>query len=218
MQDLNAHDDDTSFVPFQLRDGTPVCIRAVRPDDRKLIAEGLDHLSPQSRYFRFLSGMKTIPEMLMQHLTVIDHHDHEAIGVLDTSTDQEVPAAIARYIRNPDERDKAEIAVTVVDDYQRRRLGMLLIAVMATLAQREGIKVLTAIVQRENRKMLSLLKLFDAQVVRDKTGEYGQGDVVALELPLHASVDDYADERVQQAMYAAHEIECRLHPDSPDAG
>lgn len=198
--------DEGAFVPFRLRDGTPVCIRSVRPEDSKLIAEGFDHLSPQSRYFRFLSGMQTIPDVLMQRLTHIDHHDHEAIGVLDTSGDHDVPAAVARYIRDEDDPEKAEIAITVADEYQRRGLGLLLISLLVVLAQHEGISVFRATVQRENHKMLSLLMRFQSRRLPVQ-----QGDVVQLELPLHRQAADYADKQVQQALRQAQEIECHLH-------
>ncbi len=199
--------DDGSFVPFQLRDGTTVCIRTVRPEDSRLIAEGFEHLSPRSRYFRFLSGMQKIPDVLMQRLTHIDHHDHEAIGVLDTSGDHDVPAAVARYIRDEGDPDKAEIAITVADDYQRRGLGMLLIAVLVALAQGEGIRTFAATVQRENRKMLSLLKRFGSVRLPVQGG-----DVIHLEFPLHQHAEDYPDEKVQQSVLQAQEIGRSLHP------
>lgn len=36
-----------------LRDGTPVCIRAIRPDDKEGLADHFDRLSSDSRYHRF---------------------------------------------------------------------------------------------------------------------------------------------------------------------
>ncbi len=37
-----------------LRDGTPILIRAVEPEDKHLLEIGFEHLSDRSRYFRFL--------------------------------------------------------------------------------------------------------------------------------------------------------------------
>jgi RimJ/RimL family protein N-acetyltransferase len=62
----------------------------------------------------------------LRYFTDVDHHDHEALGVLDHPGGRGV--GIARYVRDADDRQAAEIAVTIVDDWQGRGLGTELVA------------------------------------------------------------------------------------------
>ena len=64
---------------------------------------------------------------------------------------------VARYDRVPN-TDVAEVAVAVVDEYQRRGLGGALLAILARAAREHGIKSFTLIVLPENRQMLGLLR------------------------------------------------------------
>jgi Acetyltransferase (GNAT) family len=63
---------------------------------------------------------------------------------------------VARFIRNPREPDEAEVAVTVVDSWQRRGLGTTLLREMVQRAAEEGIRHFTAEILAENRPMLTL--------------------------------------------------------------
>jgi GNAT superfamily N-acetyltransferase len=63
---------------------------------------------------------------------------------------------VARFIRNPREPDEAEVAVTVVDSWQRRGLGTALLREMVQRAAEEGIRHFTAEILAENRPMLTL--------------------------------------------------------------
>lgn len=64
----------------------------------------LVHLSPQSRYRRFLTPMSRLSPRLLRYLTEVDHHDHEALVAESPEGD---PVGVARIIRltdNPDTR------------------------------------------------------------------------------------------------------------------
>ena len=110
-----------------LRDGSRVDVRPARPDDRELLREGFERLSPESRYRRFLVPVTTISERWLTYLTNVDHHDHEALAALDPVTGRGV--GVARYVRSEHRRDVAEAAVVVADDWQGRGLGTLLLEV-----------------------------------------------------------------------------------------
>jgi RimJ/RimL family protein N-acetyltransferase len=78
---------------------------------------------------------------------------------------------IARYIRDRDDPHAAEIAVTIVDDWQGRGLGSELLAQLAGRACQEGICRFTAVVAAENTAMVRLLRNFGADLVRRGAGE-----------------------------------------------
>ncbi|MGZ6855331.1 MAG: GNAT family N-acetyltransferase, partial [Mycobacteriaceae bacterium] len=104
-----------------LRDGSDVLIRQVQPGDAPLLAEGFRRLSTESRWLRFLTGKPKLSQAELRYFTEVDHHDHEALGALNHVDGRGL--GIARYIRHDDDPEAAEIAVTVVDDWQGRGLG-----------------------------------------------------------------------------------------------
>jgi acetyltransferase len=64
---------------------------------------------------------------------------------------------VARYDRVP-ATDVAEVAVAVVDDFQRRGLGAQLLSMLVAVAREHGIRTFTLIVLPENQSMLGLLR------------------------------------------------------------
>ena len=143
-------------APVVLRDGSCVRLRQCHRKDKKLLLRGFDQLSDESRYRRFLAGMPELSDAMVDYLTEIDHHDHEAIVALDEQTGAGV--GVARYVRDPERPAVAEMAVTVIDDWQQRGLGTQLLAVLSARARNEGIKSFTALMLATNREMMELLE------------------------------------------------------------
>lgn len=137
-----------------LRDGTPVRLRPIQPDDKRLLVRGFERLSEDSRYRRFFTPMSELPLAQLEYLTEVDHHDHEAILAVDEHGE---PVGVARYIRSTSEPDAAEAAVAVVDDWQGRGVGRALLNRLATRARQEGVSRFTALVQADNQAALELI-------------------------------------------------------------
>ena len=139
-----------------LRDGSHVLIRPVRSTDAPLLADGFTRLSATSRWMRFLTPKKELSPAELRYLTDLDHHDHEALGALDHGNGRGV--GIARYIRHAGDPYAADIAVTIVDDWQGRGLGTELLARLSDRARQEGIHRFTALVAAENVAVARLLR------------------------------------------------------------
>ncbi len=123
-----------------LRDGSRVSLRLVRPSDKGLLLRGFERLSPESRYRRFLSAKTELREAELVYLTEVDGYDHFAIGAHVTAADgTDEGIGIARFIRSPDDPRAAEAAVAVVDDWQHRGVGTLLLARLAAAARERGV-------------------------------------------------------------------------------
>ena len=135
-------------TPIVLRDGSAVLIRQVRSTDAPLLADGFARLSPRSRWMRFLGAKTTLSAAELRYFTEVDHHDHEAIGALSAADGRGV--GIARYVRDADDPQAAEIAVTVVDDWQGRGLDTKLLSRLSDRARQAGIHRFTALVAAEN--------------------------------------------------------------------
>ena len=151
-----------------LRDGSAVLIRQVRSTDAALLADGFGRLSDASRRMRFLGVKKQLSAAELRYLTDVDHHDHEALGALDRADGQGV--GIARYVRDADDPQAAEIAVTIVDDWQGRGLGTELLAALSDRARQEGIRRLTAVTDASNVAVAALLRNAGARLVRRGPG------------------------------------------------
>jgi GNAT superfamily N-acetyltransferase len=164
-------------APIALRDGSQVRIRQGHRSDREPLLRGFERLSPRSRYRRFLAPISELTEEMVRYLTEIDHHDHEAMIALDEQTGEGV--GVARYVRHPDRPDVAEVAVTVIDDWQGRGLGTLLLEVISARAREEGVTTFTALMLATNQEMMDLLAQLDPMRVIDR--ETGR---VEIEVPI----------------------------------
>jgi RimJ/RimL family protein N-acetyltransferase len=147
-----------------LRDGSMVWIRQVQAADAPLLADGFARLSADSRSTRCLGAKKELSPAELRYLTDVDHHDHEALGALERPGGPGV--GIARYIRHPRDPQAAEIAVTVVDDWQGRGLGTELVRQLSRCAWRAGVRRFTAVATTGNVAAVRLLRTMSARPVR----------------------------------------------------
>jgi GNAT superfamily N-acetyltransferase len=143
--------DDLPRLRVVLRDGSTAELRPISPDDRPLLQEGFSQMSEESRFARFGSGMANLRDSELRYLTEVDQVSHVAWGA--TIDDQ--PAGIGRYIvgSGPD----AEIAITVVDRFQRRGLGATLFQALVASARASGILGLHFSIEPWNRRVLRML-------------------------------------------------------------
>lgn len=147
---------DELGVPVELRDGSRVRIRQGHRTDRELLVRGFEHLGPESRYRRFLAPMHALGDRTVRYMTELDHHDHEAMIALDVRGEEALGDAF--YVRDGRRPDTAEVAVTVVDEWQGRGLGMLLLEVISARALDEGVGTFTALMLARNQAMMDLFE------------------------------------------------------------
>ncbi len=146
-----------AVVHLRLPDGTPVRLRPLGPGDREALRRGVSHdLSPESRYRRFLSPLTELSDEQLDELVGADGVDHCALGALAGVRGR--PAGVARYIRSPGRPERAELALTVVDAWQGRGLGTLLLAALAGRALANGVRSFHADVLADNAPVLALLR------------------------------------------------------------
>jgi GNAT superfamily N-acetyltransferase len=136
-----------------LRDGSKLVVRPIVPEDKAAIVAGFERMSRESRYRRFFAPLDRLSERDLAYLTEVDHHDHEALIGFDAATRE--PVGVARYIRS-DAPTEAEVAVTVVDDWQGRGVATALLERLTARAHEEGITHFLALVLTENRDAIEL--------------------------------------------------------------
>lgn len=154
----------------RLRDGTAVLLRAIRPDDRTRLAEGLRRLSPASRYLRFHTVVDELTDAQLDALTDVDHVDHEAVVALDRTHPERPGVGVARYLRDRAEPEVAEAAMTVADEYHGQGAGTLLLGALAGRARANAVRTFRSYVLDGNVGMLRVFDDLGASRRRDPSG------------------------------------------------
>ena len=143
---------------FVLQDGTPALLWPLLPTDAETLRDVFRRLSPGSRYHRFLQVLDQLDDPMIRLLVdSVDgvHHIALLLIVLPPEGEEEL-IGVAHLVQNPDDPATADIAVTVVDDWQGRGAGTALVS--ALLARRPAaVTRLRTLVAAGNRASLALL-------------------------------------------------------------
>jgi GNAT superfamily N-acetyltransferase len=164
-------------------------LRLLQPDDAEALAAGFERLSEASRYQRFFSATTRLSPTVLAYLTDLDGVDRAAVAALDPSRPSDVGTGeglgigIARYFRRADDGRVAEVAITVIDEYQGRGIGSLLFRALAAHAYQQGIREFRADVLTENRAVQQLLHAVGGTLRPGRDGSAYLEAVVPLEPP-----------------------------------
>jgi GNAT superfamily N-acetyltransferase len=139
-----------------LRDGACVPVREIRAEDAGALRRLVDRSSERSIELRFFGPMKELSEERARSFAEVDGVDRFALVALDPEDEGEI-IAVVRYEREAG-TDGAEYAALVEDRFQGRGLGIGLTRQLIEAARERGIRRLHALVMRENRVMLGLLR------------------------------------------------------------
>ncbi len=139
-------------LEIELRDGTPVIVRPLIPEDRPELAEAYRRLSPEARYNRFWTHTgEVVGDKMLDRVLLQNPQTHVTWTVLDP-TREFSPLGGASWWRETNHSADAEISLIVLDDDQGRGIGTLLLALMWLTAFRAGAESMTGYVLAENRQ------------------------------------------------------------------
>jgi acetyltransferase len=151
---------------WTMRDGTPVTIRPIRPEDEALLIAHHATLSERTIRMRFFSMVKTLNRESLIRLCHLDYAREMALVALRHAATAKVEIlGVSRYYMNPETR-MAEFAVVVTDALQGQGLGQHLMERLIAVARDRGVKRLVGNVLRENAPMLALAKELGFHEVR----------------------------------------------------
>jgi len=144
---------DYYFWNYKLDDGREVHFRPIRPVDEEKLRRFFYSLRQEDVYYRFMGLVKTLSHSQAQPLVVLDYEEKFAIvGTIGEEPDDEFVSIGRWFLDRPTNR--AEVAFTVLPDWQNKGIGRFLLQNLVSVAQRKGIRGFTAEVLAENKKML----------------------------------------------------------------
>jgi GNAT superfamily N-acetyltransferase len=161
---------------IRARDGTQLYVRHIKPADKDMLAKAWLQLSPVSQYRRFLAPKPVLTKSDLRYLTQIDGHDHVALVAVRLDDPSRL-VGVARYVRSTTDPEEAEVAVTVADAMQGKRVGKQLGVLLADEARGRGIRRFTAALLAENRPALRLMATMTDRL--QSHIDHGVTDVVA---------------------------------------
>ena len=160
-----------------LRDGRQVEIRAIRSDDRTDLVAAVARTGAESLRRRFFVVKRNFTDQETDFFLNVDFVDHVALVAVAQEGDRPVIVGGGRYIVL--RSGEAEVAFAVVDEYQGRGVGRVLLLHLTAIARAAGIERLIAEVLAENR---SMLRLFERSGLRMSTKREDGVLHVALQL------------------------------------
>ncbi len=184
-----------------LRDGTEVQLRLTRPDDREHIRRGFEELSSESRYKRFLSPKTELSEAELRYLSELDGDKHFALGAIAREGETEKGVGVGRFVRLREHGHIAEPAISVIDSFQGKGLGTVLLRHLIAAAKERGITRFQCTVLATNAPVQRLLDASDAEIV-DRETSLGYSEVT-LVLPDTASIETVRESTVHRLLTQA---------------
>jgi len=147
---------------WQLKDGTIVTIRPIRPEDEPLMADFHVTLSDRTVYYRYFNLLKLGERVTHERLTRICFNDYDREIALvadhkDAITSQHEILGIGRLSRVHGVNE-AEFAIVISDHWQNQGLGTELLKRLVEIGRSEGLSRITGLILHENREMQQLCK------------------------------------------------------------
>lgn len=152
IPDVNAE----WLFEYQLANGIQVRFRHVSPDDAELVIASYRTASQQTRLNRFFT-LQAIPlPMIRQLLTISRPASLCLIGQIEQNHCLRIICGV-RFVRRSNSDKRAEFAVTVHDEFQRRGLGTFMMRRLFEEATLAGIETLEGYILPSNSAMRRMI-------------------------------------------------------------
>lgn len=143
--------------------GIDLTLSPILKTDRAFFERGIEELSLESRFARFGQGVSSLSAQELDYLSDVNQRSHVAWG----GVVGDEAAGVGRYIVTVDPT-RAEIALTVLDQMQRRGVGRALFEALTAVARHDGIHEFAFEARSDNEAVMSLLREIEvAPLVND---------------------------------------------------
>jgi GNAT superfamily N-acetyltransferase len=149
---------------YVIGNGSPYLIRPIQPNDRERIIGLFNHLSPESRYFRFAHAISKLPDDFLDDILHLDYKKEMAlVAVIQTESESEEIIGISRYITLP-KQSICEFSLSVSDSHVTHGIGTHLMLDLIQYAKENGLQEMLGYVLSNNAKMLHLVSDLGFQI------------------------------------------------------
>ncbi|SEJ75260.1 acetyltransferase [Variovorax sp. OK212] len=146
--------------------GGTYIVRPVHPNDAQMLQALVQGLSPESRWFRFVSRFHELPPSMLSRFTLIDYDREMALVAVmlersvspdGTILESERIVGVSRYITNPDQTS-CEFSLVVADEFSGKGIGSRLMESIIDVARDKGLAEMDGLVLANNPDMLKLVR------------------------------------------------------------
>ncbi len=154
----------------QLRDGSAVTLRPIRPEDASALQDFVRSLSRRSKYYRFFNAIQELPQRMLVRYTQIDYAREMTLVALTEVDGQAVMVGEANYATLADGQT-CEFAVVVADSMAGKGLGAALMRALMDAARAYGLHYIEGEVLANNEPMRALMESlgFSTQYTDEET-------------------------------------------------
>jgi GNAT superfamily N-acetyltransferase len=138
-------------------DGKQIIIRQINIEDISLEHDFIDHLSPETKHYRFFGAINNVSDKMLISLCDVDGKNSMAFIATALVNDQETEIGVCRYVLT-EKPDVYELALTIADKWQHRGLGRLLMNHLISYAICHGVKWIYSVELADNAFMRTLSK------------------------------------------------------------
>jgi len=166
---------------WKMKEGTPVIIRPIQPEDEPLLVKLHGTLSEESVYHRYFSQLKLDQRIAHERLTRICFNDYDREIALvaerkDAKTGDREILGVGRLSKARG-LNEGEFALLISDRWQKQGLGSELLKRLVEIARTEKLTRVSAIIMSDNHAMLHVCKKTGFALKadpdnRDYTAEY----------------------------------------------
>ncbi len=154
---------------WMLRDGTPVLLRPMKPEDEPLVSDFLGKCSEETIFFRYFKLIKNWTHEMLIRFTQNDYDRELGLMAIGQPPGPEIMMGVSRMVMAAD-RSMAEFAVIVADPWQGKGLGPKLVERITEIAREQGVKRLQGDVLAQNQPMLEMVKRLGFSLRKDIEG------------------------------------------------
>ncbi len=152
----NMFDPFGYHVTETLNDGRQVDVRAQRPQDREALLAAVERASTETLYHRFFAAKRRFSDQEEHFFLDIDFVSHVALVAEAIESGGPVIVGGCRYVLTAP--GQAEVAFSVIDEYQKKGLGTALMRRIATIGCEAGLEEFVAEVLSDNAPMLKVFE------------------------------------------------------------
>lgn len=154
----------------QLKDGTPVVLRPIRPEDENLLVAFHRHISEDSvrqRYFAFMSLDERVAHERLIRLCFTDYdREWSTVAQIEGEGGPRI-IGVSRLFKAPGTA-YARFAMIIADEFHQRGLGTELLKHTIWIADQEKIERIDALILAENIGMIKLCRNMGFTIKPDK--------------------------------------------------